>query len=558
MSCTTCGSSLPCNCANQVQTSVGRTCVTGCSCGNAGCAGCNQCCSPSLPATPTPYYQCAPACKENHKQTLVQQQFYFDITNQNTWNVPGCGETAVLSVPGLRSLNVGSYIWNSEFGYFEVTAVDVSAGQITVLNHCNDGNAAAGTNVPACTLFTVTVPPCDCNSIVGPCVAIDFTAPDVDTCILITLTNTDNLLSGQTVQIGSGFYFLDKLLPNNVVKICNQGSGITPGTPVIAKDADGNYQYCLAIISTNPCESATVTEGNNIVCDGESNNLVPLSSAAEGYVLTAFDNTLENAAYRPLGVSECSELNDQLNIVSGTATYNNVLVTDSSIFIPTDIVRIGNRTDRATITAVPDATHISFTLDPVPGANESMPDGTLVCPIDCCESITNEIEELPCSDAFYDNYPNGGEFDGGSFSILHTATPGDETYTSPPATYGIANDSECRDMAYLENVVITISGSVELANTDPCNLRLEVLRAVDGNPDVSVVAQDFYVFTKTDAVTAYDLQISYAKFTGAPLIAPGGSVSIVYKAKVTITASMSGAEYDGSVTIQNNLLGVVI
>lgn len=295
MGCSNCGSNLPCGCSSQVQTGVGRTCVDPC----AVPSGCdpNNCCQPSLPATPIPFYACTPNCPESHTQTLVQQQFYFDISAVNTWNIPTCGNTAVLAVPGIKSVNIGSYIWNSEFGYFEITAFDVTTGQITILNHCNDGNAAPGTNVPACTLFTVTVVPCDCGSNGQVCVAIDFTAPDVDNCIDITLSATTGLAVSDTVQIGSGLYFVSAIKPNDIITICNEGDGITPGTPVIALNGAGDFQYCLSIIASNPCATTPITSGNVLACNGDEQTKL-LTGTNDGHILTLVDTAFGDASYQ--------------------------------------------------------------------------------------------------------------------------------------------------------------------------------------------------------------------------------------------------------------------
>jgi len=297
MTCSTCGSNLPCPCSQQFQTGVGRTCIDPCGI-QAGCNP-NSCCQPSLPAAPVPFYACVPNCPENHTQTFVQQQFYFDVSAQNSWNIPACGTTAILVVPGLKSINVGSYIWDATYGFFEVTAFDITTGQLTVLNHCNAGNAAVGTTVPACTLFTITVPPCDCGDSSQVCVAIDFTAPEVDDCIDITLTATTGLTASDTVQIGTGFYFVDAIKPNNIITICNKGNGITPGTPVIAKDINGGYQYCLSVISRNPCENTPITSGPVLACDPDG-VIAPLTGADVGDVLVLTNTTTGEAEYQDI------------------------------------------------------------------------------------------------------------------------------------------------------------------------------------------------------------------------------------------------------------------
>jgi len=297
MSCNTCGSNTTCGCRGQIVGVVLNrpNCNTG-----SGCQP--DCCENTTHAQPTPFYNCAPQCAEGHNKNIFIQQFVADIKIQDSWNVPACGQTATVTSVELQGIVVGSYIWNPTYGYFEITAFNPTTNQITVLNHCNEGNAAAGTTVPSCTEFTVTVPPCDCSTDSGVCVAIDFTAPDVDDCIDITLTAVTGITAGDTVQIGTGFYFVEATKPNDIITICNQGEGITPGTSVIALDANGNYQYCLSVISTNPCDRTQVTSGTVIACNGDS-VAVPLTGAAAGSVLTLQNTVSGTAAYLP----DCSD-----------------------------------------------------------------------------------------------------------------------------------------------------------------------------------------------------------------------------------------------------------
>jgi len=242
MTCTVCGSNANCGC-----TSCTTDPALPCGCGTVTPGGC---CQNVVPATPTPFYSCAPACPESHVQKITIQQFSADIKIADSWNIPGCGEPAVINAISLRAIVVGSYIWNPEFGYFEVTAFNSGTGQITVLNHCNDGNAAPGTNVPECTEFTVSDPPCACVNTSQVCVAIDFTAPANDACIDITLTTIGTIEAGDIIGIGSGRYYVDHIVSSTIINICNQGEGITPGTPVIALNSAGDYQYCISIIET--------------------------------------------------------------------------------------------------------------------------------------------------------------------------------------------------------------------------------------------------------------------------------------------------------------------
>ncbi len=304
MSCSVCGSNVPCNCnygPNLVQDPA--------ACCNPTPSGCCQ--NVVVPA-PTPFYNCAPACPENHTQKIVIQSFRADVKIVDSWNVPACDLSAVVNTESLNAIVVGSYLWNPTYGYFLITAFNSGTGQITLLNPCVTGNASPGTQIPACTEFTVTVPPCDCTNDSQVCVAIDFTAPDVGDCIDITLTNTTGILVGNVIQIGTGQYRVSALKPNDIITICNDGDGITPGTSVIAKDAQGNYQYCIQVVASNPCDADVITTGKVLACDG-GGIISPLGGATAGQVLTLVDATLETASYQDNVPDCCADLQDEID-----------------------------------------------------------------------------------------------------------------------------------------------------------------------------------------------------------------------------------------------------
>lgn len=230
------------------------------------CNSCRRspCCC--LPGVPQPFYAQTPVCAEDHTKNVYINQMSLGVQIQSDWNVPLCGASAILSVPGLVTASVGSSIWHDSFGYFEIIAYDAIGQTITVQNNCLDGNAAPGTQIPACTTFAISPPPCCQGTQDGVFVAIDFTAPDEGDCIDITLTSVEGLLAGYGVSIGSGIYDLTEIKANNVVTICNNGEGIVPGTPVIAQDFAGNYQYPVTIVSTNPCLQDATAYGTLLVC----------------------------------------------------------------------------------------------------------------------------------------------------------------------------------------------------------------------------------------------------------------------------------------------------
>lgn len=366
MSCSSCGGS---NCSG------GTSC-----CGNVQGNSCNQ-----------PFYTCAPACAEDHTEKIVINCLSASIRTANPWNIPACGLTAVVIVNGLKAIPIGVNLWDKDLGYFEVIAFDANSSQITIRNNCISGNAAAGTAVPACTEFIITATPCDCGPESDICVAIDFTAPEIDVPLDITVTSTIGLTAGDTVQIGSGLYLVQEIKVNNVITIVNKGSGITPGTSVIAQDASGNYQYCLSIISTNPCDREAQTPGPLLICTED--NIVPLANTGQGRIPYTINNTNHDAEYRPLDSTfpVCTALSAPLNIVAANPGPYSLTVDSSVGFAIGDVLILDNRVDRFTVTGVPDGVTIDGTLSPVPGANATLAAGEVVCQIGCCEELRNEV-----------------------------------------------------------------------------------------------------------------------------------------------------------------------
>jgi hypothetical protein len=71
----------------------------------------------------------------------------------NAWNIPACDAEAVLSIPGLTTVLVGSYLYNPTYGSFLITGFNSVNGEVTIENTCLPGNADPGTVVPAGTEF---------------------------------------------------------------------------------------------------------------------------------------------------------------------------------------------------------------------------------------------------------------------------------------------------------------------------------------------------------------------------------------------------------------------
>lgn len=386
--CNSCGSS----CSSS--SSLCSSCESSC---QSSCDSVSQCCDSVVPSCPTPFYAQPSVCLESHAKTYVMASYAAAVKVSNSFNIPACSASAEVKIPGLKAITIGSYMWNPLYGYLQVLAFDLSREMVTVQNNCNTGNAAPGTVVPACTLFAVTDAPTvpgGGSSPTGIFVAIDFTAPNVGTCLLITVTGVTGLAVNKLVGIGSGTYRINSIPDATHIEICNDGDGITPGSAVIAKDGAGNYQYPLVAIDTNPCTNAFITEGAVLACN--AGNASPLTGSQAGMVLVLQDPETGVAEYVWLDVPTrtCATIGCCLTIVAGFAGPYVVSVSDSSQFNVGNYLQIGTRTDRFIVSSIPDGTTLVGNLSAVPGATVDIPPGTSICLIDCCEDLQGQINQI--------------------------------------------------------------------------------------------------------------------------------------------------------------------
>lgn len=310
MGCNRCGALVSCGCSSTSNSCNGNPC---------GAPSCGS--NPS----PTPYYESTPQCQEDHCKEVNNYLFNTTISPDNSWNIPACGNLVTFVVGDLNTFHIGAYIWSETYGYFEVVGFDRNTHQLTVINNCIEGNATPGTKVEACSLFIVVDPPLEAGGANGQvCLELDFTAPAVSSCILITVTTIGTLVAGDTVRIGSGTYRVQEINSATTITICNDGEGITPGSPVIAKNSAGQYQYCLVVIS-NCC--ATLSEEISDI-NVELNDL----SSDVGAVTTVVNTIVTNFGGVP--PSPCSN-------------YQNFLYSNQSgalVSTPVEIVAQANHT----------------------------------------------------------------------------------------------------------------------------------------------------------------------------------------------------------------------
>lgn len=363
------------------------SCGTGCNC---GCSPCQ--CGQSGSAAPTPYYNQAPGVEECHKQVVVQQSFVTALSTVSAFNMPACNGTAVITVPGLFRIQVGSYLWNVNYGYLLVLSFDYVNQQITVKNECQGGNAAPGTLIPACTMFNIADPPCECASgQYGVFVATDFVAPANGNCLDIQVTGVAGLTAGANVQIGSGIYLLAGIVSSTIINICNNGSGVTPGTVIVAKDGTGQYITPVTPLSSNACNNAVQAQGSILTC--HNGVQAPLDAAMVGQIPVVVDASTNEVQFQTvqLPTTVCTTMTSCLNLFIGITSYT-VIVNDSSVFNVGDIVIIyvpGYETVRWTVTGKPSATQLTINRTTAQTINDTIGcDTAQICLAPCCEQIT--------------------------------------------------------------------------------------------------------------------------------------------------------------------------
>lgn len=297
MGCSSCGKVSGCGCG---PINASQVILQPVPAGARPCSPLSNTCGTGQPATPAPYYGCSSQCEESHCQEIVYNYYSASICTTYAFNMPACAETVNVYFSGVKVLPVGAYLWNETYGYLEVTAFNNQTGLATLLNHCNEGNAAVGTNVPACTCFVVSDPPQEVpvNPFV-PYVAEDFTAPADGDCTTITVTTVAGLVVGGLITIGTGIYVLDEILTPTTIVICNEGDGLPAGTVVEAENEAGQLQYPITLLQSNPCTATNVSEGKVVVCtDGTSKGL---SGTNVGDALVLSNATTELGKYVSLG-----------------------------------------------------------------------------------------------------------------------------------------------------------------------------------------------------------------------------------------------------------------
>jgi len=363
-----------------------------------GCGSCHQspCSCSNQSRIGVPFYQTTKVCKEDNKQTVIIQKLVGNFKNKAAFAVPACNASLRVLFDSVGDVPIGAWLWSYGLGYLTISGFNPCTGEIELRNDCptttcpGQTQAAPGTPVPACSIFVLLAPVCSGASAgpgnLFPYLNSGFTAPPVDTCIDIAVTNVNGLSVGKHITINTGTYRISAIKSATLITICNDGAGLTPGTVVNYLDGAGNLIVPIVVIDANPCLTTPVLSATVLGChDGQT---VPLTALLDQQVLVYNQSTGEWEG-KSLGIPTlvCTALTFSLTLdpINPPATSYLVQVADTSAFIVGQLVSIGGT--EFTIDTIDSATtmHMTPTIDPVVIVN--FPVGSTLCTVSCCERL---------------------------------------------------------------------------------------------------------------------------------------------------------------------------
>lgn len=294
-------------------------------------------------------------CGSQKSCEIIVPKLTAAIEITTAWNTPKCGGAVTVITRGLSRVPVGSYLWSSEFGYFGVAAV-LDDNKITLLNTCNNFNQQVGKYVPPFSTFIVVPNPNLLANLSGIFLVADFTAPSLGGCTFISVSKTSGLSAGVTIHLSTGIYSIAEIISTNVLLICNDAAGITPGIVVYAQNSLGQYQYEITlanngnIVYTNSGTISGNATRSNALNEVITSNFTNISSIQSMRVFYIVQGTMQGDAFlaksnlldyffvigvitsagsitQPAGNTEFSEytISDAAHPISKILTYAGVL-----------------------------------------------------------------------------------------------------------------------------------------------------------------------------------------------------------------------------------------
>lgn len=349
-----------------------------------------------------PYYRKVSMCPEDNTEKVVIHYRAATFKTVTGFCMPTCGGSVRVVFENAADVPIGAWLWAQGYGYLTIKAFNPLNHEIELQNDCPDlscnseVNAAPGTTIPACTIFTIGFPICGGSGtgvLNGIYLASGFVAPANGSCIEVAVTGVQGVSINKNIGILTGIYRVDAILSNTRLRICNNGSGLTQGTVVDYLDSNGNYIVPIALIDSNPCAANAVLSGVPLVCDGGDVS-VPLTGVQTGQVLV-WDEGTDTAAFRTLGlpVLDCVAL-----LSAFTLDPNNPNGFSYLILVPTADFTVGQIITVAgtpfTVDSIDTATQLHATPVTDPALVYTFPAGATVCSSGCCEENTARIEIL--------------------------------------------------------------------------------------------------------------------------------------------------------------------
>lgn len=143
-----------------------------------------------------------------------------------------------------------------------------------------------------------------------------------------------------------------------------------------------------------PCANTLQTSGALLVCkDGV---VAPLDGTVAGQIPVLANAATNEVIFTSVDVplKLCTALNSDLTLIPANGGPYAITVLDSTIFSGGDLLQIDGRTDRYLVTGVPDGTHLTVTVSPVPAGFEVIGSGSEVCAASCCEQIELDLAAI--------------------------------------------------------------------------------------------------------------------------------------------------------------------
>lgn len=475
---------------------------------NTECNSCSHCHQPKSSCT------CATFCEEDHTIRIIKKQYGFTLRSTNSLVWPAPNQTVTFFTSGVERLSIGTILWHPTAGYLHVTGFDVATQSVIAKNEGDSCNTyTGGESLPACTDFVVGPPSCNTGATPLPnlpYLAADFISPAESECALASVTNIIGLTVNDIVSVNGYEYRIGEIIDTDTIQLCNDGGGASEGT-VIPWDDDSDEVPNIPIIVTaseNPCTRDSVNAGVILACDGSS-VARPLEGSISGQIPVWNEITnryeLESIA-APYTV--CVSLTVDLTLDPGHAGSYAITVTDTSDFTAGDVVVIDGKYFEVTVV---DSGTVMHVLNQVPvTAIEVVPTGSTVC-LDASGNFANAQGDLS------DNETGTVV---GVASLLET----------DPASVTITNPSTARNLHYRAIAnghcqVIGVGGTGSLAYT--------LSLSTDGGAYAPLTdLSDTFPEGSRASMQLND------SFIGT--LAPGDSVTLAIKMKVTLTNDSGG------------------